>query len=93
MMNGAKRQKGPVAYDETRRRKKRGRTDTVYTDRSRHKQPRGSLKRGIEVGARMIDRIVAGRYEWRDAELRPMAKVRRRLWDGHRRWDPGGGDG
>ena len=93
-LDGAKRQKtAPAAgYDETKRRKRRAAAGVGYADRSRHKQPRGTLKRGIEVGARVIDRIVAGRYEWRDAELRPMKGARRSLWDGHRRWDPGGSD-
>ena len=74
-----------MRYDETaRRRNFRG-----YTDRSRHKQPRVALKRAVEVGARTIERVVAGRYEWRDAGLGEMEGARRRLWGGSRQWDPG----
>ena len=89
---GSDRERRPRAhtqYDETARRRKRARPHGGYTDRSRHKQPRVALKRAIEVGARTIERVVAGRYEWRDAGLGEMEGARRRLWEGNRQWDPG----
>ena len=73
-----------------RRQRKRARDGERYVDRSRHKQTKGSLKRGIEVGAHTLDRVVAGRYEWRDAGLRGVCGERRDMWDGNRQWDPGG---
>ena len=48
-----------------------------------------ALKRAVEVGARTIERVVAGRYEWRDAGMGEMEGARRRLWEGSRQWDPG----
>ena len=84
-----RRPRAHVRYDETARRRKRARQHGGYTDRSKHKQPRVGLKRAIEVGARTIERVVAGRYEWRDAGLGEMEGARRRLWEGNRQWDPG----
>ena len=31
----------------------------------------GGLKRGLEVGAVTVERVVHGRYEWRDGGMRP----------------------
>ena len=88
----ARRRRKHVQYDETRRRqrRKRQREGERYVDRSRHTQRKGSLKRSIEVGPHTLDRIVAGRYEWRDAGLRGVRGARRDMWDGNRQWDPGG---
>ena len=84
------RRRRTVQYDETRRRqRKRPRDEGRHVDRSQHKQQRGSLKRGIEVGPCTMDRIVAGRYDWRDAGLRRV-RARDDVWGGNKQWDPGG---
>ena len=33
------------------------------------------------VGAAAVERTVGGRYEWRDAGLRPLAGARKRHWE------------
>ena len=63
--------KRPIHYDETKRRETRPRR-TGYMDRGG--QGYGArAKRGhaaIVVGTAVIERIVRGRYEWRDGGLR-----------------------
>ena len=87
-------------YDETVRRRKRRRehgqeqADAHYVARSRRAEAviggrLAGLKRGIQVGPQTLERIVAARYEWRDAGNREPTAARRRLWGGTRTWDPG----
>ena len=42
---------------------------------------RGTKRDAVEVGALTVERIVSGKYEWRDAEYAPMKGPRKRLWD------------
>jgi hypothetical protein len=49
----------------------------------------GHLKNDIIVGPMTVERIVRGRYEWRDAEYRPMLSEGRAIWQGSKTWDPG----
>ena len=87
-------------YDETARRKRRREAGpdqgeaARYVARSRRADAvtggrLAGLKRGIQVGPRTLERIVAARYEWRDAGNRAPTAARRRLWGGTRMWDPG----
>ena len=56
--------------------------------------PGGAIATRV-VGAAAVERIVGGRYEWRDAGLRPMSGARKRHWDAQeadeRRRQRGGG--
>ena len=80
----------PLSYDEYRRRAKRRRTHGVTIRHvARGKRGRTSLALTTEVGPLTVERIVAGRYEWRDAGMREMTGKRRQLWLGTRTWDPG----
>ena len=49
----------------------------------------GELKNGIVVGPLTVERVVAGRYEWRDAAYAAMVGEGRAIWEGSRVWDPG----
>ena len=42
---------------------------------------RGTKRDAVEIGALTVERIVSGKYEWRDAEYAPMKGPRKRLWD------------
>ena len=58
-------------YDETMRRAPRRQRTVRYMARP----GRGGAKRdAIQVGAAVVERIVRGRYEWRDGGLRPMTQ-------------------
>ena len=93
-----RREHTQASYDETTRRRKRTRSEGS-SDGYRAKGPRyvarstratvTALKRGVEIGARTVDRIVRARYEWRDAGLRPAGAAKRKLWSGSQTWDPG----
>ena len=77
-------------YSDTAKRTRTRKTANVYnTWRGACTRASVGIKRGIEVGAKTIDRIVRGRYEWRDAGARPVTGVKRKLWEGNRTWDPG----
>ena len=58
--------------------------------------PGGAIAARV-VGAAAVERIVGGRYEWRDAGLRPLSGARKRHWDAQetdeRRRRRGGGGG
>ena len=57
-----------------KRRGKRKERSTAYMDASSKRHATAvTLRKRIEVGALTIDRIVGGRYEWRDGRY----KVRR----------------
>ena len=69
-------------YDETRRRKvRRVRGSTAYVEKGNRTRT-GGLKRGLEVGTATVERVVRGRYEWRDGGMRPMTGARRAIWKG-----------
>ena len=69
-----------TGYDEVRRRKARKtRTTTAYVERGNRARG-GGLKRAIAIGAATVERIVRGRYEWRDGGLQPMIGARRAWW-------------
>ena len=35
------------------------------------------------MGAAAVERVVGGRYEWRDGGMRPMTGARKRHWEAH----------
>ena len=74
---------GRQSQDETARRQTRKKS-TAYMDSSR-KRGRTTLGDAIEVGARTIERIVGGRYEWKDGSLRKCARTGRE----RRPYEPG----
>ena len=55
-----------MSYDETRRRNRRRHEGPtlVYLERG---NGRGTKRKAILIGPAAIERIVGGRYEWRDA--------------------------
>ena len=77
------------SYDETPRRKARRMTSTRYVART--KRGRMELRNVIAIGQVTLHRMVAGRYEWRDAGYAERGGKRRRVnvWEGSRIWDPG----
>ena len=60
----ARRPKRQATYDETTRRKARRTREVAYLERG---QGRGAKRNAIVLGPAAIERIVGGRYEWRDA--------------------------
>ena len=64
--------KRPATYDETRRRTARRKETRGYMERSGNG---GGRKRVLPSGGLVVDRVVRGRYEWRDSLL--PAKRRR----------------
>ena len=42
---------------------------------------RGTKRDAVEVGALTVERIVSGKYEWRDAAYAGMKGQRKRFWD------------
>ena len=77
--SGRKR-KAAGEYDETRRRKAR-RVDTGgYMDRGGRAWA-GNKRSAIVLGSAAMERIVAGRYEWRDRAMTPMRGARKRYWE------------
>ena len=77
-------------YDEVARRRTRRRPQVQprYVER-RKRAWGGELKSGIVVGPLTVERIVQGRYEWRDAAYSAMCGEGRAIWEGSRTWDPG----
>ena len=71
-----RQRKTPVpTYDEVvRRRPRRKRNLVQYVERG--KMARGAGGKRIEVGPLTIDRTVAQRYEWRDAQLQKRRRTR-----------------
>ena len=73
--NGKRR----ISYDETQRRHKRRRVTAPPGYMERNARRVDARKRGaVEMGAVAISRVVAGRYEWRDAEY--PAYTDKALW-------------
>ena len=44
-------------------------------------QRRGTKREAVVIGALTVERIVGGRYEWRDAEYVAIKGPRKRFWD------------
>jgi hypothetical protein len=64
------RQRTQTQYDETRRRgPRRTTTHGAYMERGSGAGRRGTKRHAIVVGAATIERVVKGRYEWRDGGL------------------------
>ena len=57
----------PQSYDETKRRQRRKTHPWRYLERG---NGRGAKRHAIVVGPAVMERIVDGRYEWRDANLK-----------------------
>ena len=67
-------------YDETRRRKARRVDVGGYMDRGGRAWA-GNKRSAIVLGGAAMERIVAGRYEWRDRAMTPMRGARKRYWE------------
>ena len=66
------------SYDQTKRRTQTRVTATAYVER---REGRGLCKRrAILMGTATIERIVNGKYEWRDGGMRNVTNVRKRFW-------------
>ena len=65
-------------YDGARRRKKR-RKRSGYMEKTRGAKRKMALRDGIEVGSTTIERIVQGKYEWRDMQYKKTGQSR--VWD------------
>ena len=61
-----KRKVPPQQYDETQRRGKRRRQHSHAYMESGKKRTHCNLKNAMVIGARTVERIVNGEYEWRD---------------------------
>ena len=72
------RKRSPQQYDETVRRRPRKRYRPVYLATTVGR--RGQKRNAIVMGAAALERVVHGRYEWRDDGLRPMTGARKRAW-------------
>jgi hypothetical protein len=82
-----RRKRKHTSYDEIKRRKRRCTPKTGYMEKGRNKRT-VTTRDAIVVGSRTLDRIVGGRYDWRNGDLRPW-KRQRNTWYGNRTWDPG----
>ena len=76
----AKRPRTHASYDEVKRRKPRV-GPRAHMERSGSRVVAGSSIAARLVGAATMERIVGGRYEWRDGGLRPLAGARKRCWE------------
>ena len=52
-----------------------------YMERSGSRVMPGGAIAARVVGAAAVERIVGGRYEWRDAGMKPLSGSRKRHWD------------
>ena len=77
----AKRPRTHASYDEVKRRKPRRVGPRAHMERSGSRVVAGSGIAARLVGAATMERIVGGRYEWRDGGLRPLAGARKRCWE------------
>ena len=74
------RQEPARGYDEIKRRKTRRTPPTGgYVERGNQARA-GRLKRAMQIGATTVERVVRGRYEWRDSGLQPMNGERKTIW-------------
>ena len=74
----------PQQYDETPRRGKRKPRGRAHME-SGKKRPHCNLKDAMVIGARTVERITKGEYEWRDAGY----TKRRRVWAEKKEHEPG----
>ena len=78
---GEKRARPAGGYDETVRRVRRRQGAIRYVERREYA---GAKRSAIVVGA-AVERVVRGRYEWRDAKERPITRryesKRKRYWE------------
>jgi hypothetical protein len=70
-------------YDATQRRRPRKARRKGYMDRGGWRGVKRSA--ATEVGPATIERVVQGRYEWRDGAMRPLEGARRRYWERRKR--------
>ena len=77
----AKRPRTHASYDDVKRRKPRRVGPRAHMERSGSRVVAGSSIAARLVGAATMERIVGGRYEWRDGGLRPLAGARKRCWE------------
>ena len=56
-------------------------TRQPHLERGTTRCRRGAKRDAVEIGALTVERIVSGKYEWRDAEYAPVKGPRKRLWD------------
>ena len=61
-----------------------------YVDRVKRTH-KGEIKSAVKISAITMERIVGGKYEWRDEGLAAKTGEMRRHWGPTRRriWDPG----
>ena len=78
-----KRKRRPEGFYHGVRRRKRRQVRHGYMETTRGMKRKFALREGIEVGSATIERIVQGRYEWRDTRYKRPNQ--------NRVWDPGGG--
>ena len=76
-----------VTSYQLRRTRRRHDTTTRYV--TRMKRGRIELKNVIQISELTLHRMVAGKYDWRDAGYVAREGKRRRIWNGARIWDPG----
>ena len=75
-----KRTRNNSSYDETKRRKvrKQNTGKVIYLDQRNGQGT--SKRRTILMGATALEKVVRGRYDWRDGDLGPNQGARRRYW-------------
>ena len=68
-------------YDETKRRRTRRKPPVSGYVEKGNQARAGGLKRAMQIGSTTVERVVRGRYEWRDGGLQPMTGDRRTIWN------------
>ena len=76
-----RKRSAPNSYDEVRRRAPRRTGPRGYLERSGSRTMPGGAIAARVVGPAAVEQIVGGRYEWRDAGMRPLSGSRKRHWD------------
>jgi len=75
------------SYSQTAARApRRPRELAPYLERGATRCRRGTKREAVVIGALTVERIVGGRYEWRDAEYAAIKGPRKRFWD---KWHAG----
>ena len=75
------------SYSQTATRApRRPRELAPYLERGATRCKRGTKREAVVIGALTVERIVGGRYEWRDAEYAAIKGPRKRFWD---KWHAG----
>ena len=70
------------SYSQTAARSpRRPRELAPYLERGVIRSRRGTKRDAVEVGALTVERIVSGKYEWRDAAYAGMKGQRKRFWE------------